>query len=66
MKCDKHKTNDLTPNEVSLILNKNYRTILRWIKEGKFKDVHTCEFCGASLIPSSAIDAYIESLKTTF
>lgn len=63
MKCEHHKETDLTPNDVAKVLNKNYRTILRWTKSGVFKDSHICEHCGAYLIPSSNVDAYIESLK---
>lgn len=63
MKCENHDTTELTPKEVSNILNKNYRTILRWIKCGLFKGAHRCEHCGTYLVPSSDVDAYIESLK---
>lgn len=63
MKCELHKESDLTPNDVAKILNKNYRTILRWTKSGVFKNSHKCEHCGTHLIPSSDVDAYIESLK---
>lgn len=63
MKCEKHKETELTPKEVSSVLNKNYRTILRWIKSGLFENAYKCEHCGTYLVPSSDVDAYIESLK---
>lgn len=64
MRDCKHSVTDLSPKDVSQILSKNYRTILRWTKDGKvFKHSYKCECCGAYLIPSSDVDAYIESIK---
>lgn len=64
MRNCEHNATDLSPKDVSQILNKNYRTILRWAKDGKvFRHSHKCEYCGAYLIPSSDVDAYIESMK---
>lgn len=62
-RCKKHSSTDLTPKEVSTILGKNYRTILRWTKSGLFENAYKCECCGTYLVPSSDVDAYIESLK---
>lgn len=64
MRDCKHNSTDLFPKDVSQILNKNYKTILRWVKDGKaFPNVKRCEVCGAYLIPSSDVNAYIESMK---
>lgn len=63
MMCKKHKSNELTPMDVSNVLGKNYRTILRWTKDGVFGNSRKCKYCGSYLIQTADVDAYIESLK---
>lgn len=63
MMCKKHESNELTPRDVSNVLGKNYRTILRWTKDGVFGNSRKCKYCGAYLIQTTDVDAYIESLK---
>lgn len=58
----KHKEGDLTPKEVAYICNKHYRTILKWIQDGKFPNAYICEVCGTNLVPSSDVKKYIETL----
>ena len=62
--CNTHKFNDLTPTDVVFITGKNYRTILRWIKEGTFEHAYRCPKCNMYLIPSKDVEAYIDSLNT--
>lgn len=61
-KCE-HKETDLTTSEVATILDKNYRTILRWIKENKFPNSFVCPKCGRNLIPSSDVETYIQNSR---
>ena len=62
-RCAEHDSTDLTPDEVAIILNKGYRTILQWMKSGVFGNERKCERCGCYLISSKSVDEYIESLK---